>query len=359
MGFWGKVVGGAIGGMVGGPLGAAVGVGFGSMFDEDEPSQANGFQGQPFGAEVQFFDDPDGRYYIVNAPLPDGTLIVAHLLNAAGNRYLRSRVETMADADGDFVVGGETVNNFAGFYIPSGAIAEPEGTQDILLEICAAERVGDTPNVLGCQRFTGDIHVTAAWSEAVHWRPLIGLCMMVAHADGKLLAEEVRAVRGILEEGLQIPKSESSHIRHLMKEEPSGSLDELVSWMHYRFPGVPLEALLSSLCDVSKADGDVAAAEVEVIRQVAIAYGVPEQDWPSVAEALDLQVSADLHLQYLTLLGLHQGASKSEVKSAYRTKVMQYHPDRVASLAPEFQELANRKTIELRVAYEQLLASFD
>ncbi len=103
----------------------------------------------------------------------------------------------------------------------------------------------------------------------------------------------------------------------------------------------------------------VAASEVEVIRQVASAYGVPDEEWPSVAEALDLHISADLHLQHLTLLGLHQGASKSDVKSAYRTKVIQYHPDRVATLAPEFQELANRKTIELRVAYEELLTAFD
>ena len=49
-----------------------------------------------------------------------------------------------------------------------------------------------------------------------------------------------------------------------------------------------------------------------------------------------------------------RGTSKDEARRAFRALVAQYHPDKVAHLAPEFQELAERKTRELLQAWEQL-----
>ena len=45
-----------------------------------------------------------------------------------------------------------------------------------------------------------------------------------------------------------------------------------------------------------------------------------------------------------------------EIQRAYREQVKLYHPDRVAHLGEELQELATRKTIELRDAQEQALS---
>jgi hypothetical protein len=54
------------------------------------------------------------------------------------------------------------------------------------------------------------------------------------------------------------------------------------------------------------------------------------------------------------VLGIAPGTSKEEARRAFRTLVAQYHPDKVAHLAPEFQELAERKTRALLEAWEQL-----
>jgi hypothetical protein len=54
------------------------------------------------------------------------------------------------------------------------------------------------------------------------------------------------------------------------------------------------------------------------------------------------------------VLGIAPGTSKDEARRAFRALVTQYHPDKVAHLAPEFQELAERKTRELLQAWEQL-----
>ncbi|MBI2172562.1 MAG: J domain-containing protein [Chloroflexi bacterium] len=47
-------------------------------------------------------------------------------------------------------------------------------------------------------------------------------------------------------------------------------------------------------------------------------------------------------------------ATPEEVRAAYRRKVQQYHPDRVAELGPEIREVAERRMKEINAAYEEL-----
>lgn len=52
------------------------------------------------------------------------------------------------------------------------------------------------------------------------------------------------------------------------------------------------------------------------------------------------------------LLGIAPGTPLGEAKKAFRTLIAQYHPDKVAHLAPEFRELAETRTRELLAAWE-------
>jgi tetratricopeptide (TPR) repeat protein len=51
------------------------------------------------------------------------------------------------------------------------------------------------------------------------------------------------------------------------------------------------------------------------------------------------------------VLGVAPGASQEEIATAYRKLVQQYHPDKVAHLAPEYQEIATRRMKEINAAY--------
>lgn len=55
------------------------------------------------------------------------------------------------------------------------------------------------------------------------------------------------------------------------------------------------------------------------------------------------------------VLGLEPGASREEVKAAFRRLVAQYHPDKVSHLGKEFQDLAHRRLIEIQRAYQHLI----
>lgn len=55
------------------------------------------------------------------------------------------------------------------------------------------------------------------------------------------------------------------------------------------------------------------------------------------------------------VLGINEGATEAEIKSAYKILIKKYHPDLVNSMGSEIQEVAKRKTKEINEAYEQLI----
>lgn len=54
------------------------------------------------------------------------------------------------------------------------------------------------------------------------------------------------------------------------------------------------------------------------------------------------------------VLGVDRGASQMEITRAFRDKMKQYHPDRVAGLGEELQKVAHEKSVEIRSAYDAL-----
>jgi DnaJ like chaperone protein len=54
------------------------------------------------------------------------------------------------------------------------------------------------------------------------------------------------------------------------------------------------------------------------------------------------------------ILGVQPGASREEIHVAYKKLLLQYHPDRVAHLGEELQQLAHRKTLAIQEAYRSL-----
>jgi Restriction endonuclease/DnaJ domain len=57
------------------------------------------------------------------------------------------------------------------------------------------------------------------------------------------------------------------------------------------------------------------------------------------------------------VLGVSHHASAEEIRAAYHREMVNYHPDKVAHLGKELQELAKTKTQEINRAYEELARS--
>jgi DnaJ like chaperone protein len=54
------------------------------------------------------------------------------------------------------------------------------------------------------------------------------------------------------------------------------------------------------------------------------------------------------------VLQIPRGASKEEIKTAYKRLAGKYHPDKVLHLGEEFQALAERRFKEIQAAYQKL-----
>jgi preprotein translocase subunit Sec63 len=57
------------------------------------------------------------------------------------------------------------------------------------------------------------------------------------------------------------------------------------------------------------------------------------------------------------VLGLPRGSGRDQIVQAYRERLKEYHPDRVADLGRELREVAHRRTVEIQRAYDELTRS--
>lgn len=55
------------------------------------------------------------------------------------------------------------------------------------------------------------------------------------------------------------------------------------------------------------------------------------------------------------VLGVAEDADEAQVTAAYRRRISEYHPDRVAMMADEIRALAGERTAEINAAYEQAM----
>jgi uncharacterized membrane protein YkvA (DUF1232 family) len=54
------------------------------------------------------------------------------------------------------------------------------------------------------------------------------------------------------------------------------------------------------------------------------------------------------------VLGIPRSASRKAIQAAYRSRMQQYHPDKVAHLGEDLQKLATEKSQQIQRAYKQL-----
>jgi DnaJ-domain-containing protein 1 len=55
-----------------------------------------------------------------------------------------------------------------------------------------------------------------------------------------------------------------------------------------------------------------------------------------------------------TVLGIQPGASREEIKGAFKKLAARYHPDKVQHLGEDFQKLAHEKFVAIQKAYDEL-----
>ena len=189
---------------------------------------------------------------------------------------------------------------------------------------------------------------------------LLVLASYIIRADGKVMHSEMNLLRqwlrnnfgqNAVDDGEQIILKLFEQQKLLGHSEfrsmVMGSCEQLQQIMSYE----QRLQLLNFLVMIAQADGVVATAEVNALRECTLALGLSEADLNSMLNLQDAGTNLDAAYK---VLGVSPTATNDEVKAAFRRLALQNHPDRVASLGEDVRKAAEKKFKEINAAKETI-----
>lgn len=69
-------------------------------------------------------------------------------------------------------------------------------------------------------------------------------------------------------------------------------------------------------------------------------------------ESTPMNQTTEVPTRWFRILEVSQGATKEQIVAAYKQKIRQYHPDKVAQMGAEIRELAEFRSKQINAAYD-------
>jgi DnaJ like chaperone protein len=209
----------------------------------------------------------------------------------------------------------------------------------------------------------------------------------LAKADGHVSENEIAQAEALMTRmGLSGDKRQEAIRQFNLGKQPDFPLDQVVS--HFRERTRQRKSLILNFIEIllsaALADGELHAAEEQVLLRVAQGLGIPEGQFRQLLSMLLAQAQfaqgnyqqgpfgggayqgqggyrapgrqgPSLDEAY-AVLGVSSSASDAEVKRAYRKLMSQHHPDKLAAqgLSDEMIRVATEKTAKISRAYDMI-----
>ena len=181
---------------------------------------------------------------------------------------------------------------------------------------------------------------------------VIALGAKMAKADGVVTRPEVAAFREIF----HVPEAELKNVAFVFDRAKSDTagFDVYAAQVAKLFRGRPnvLEDLLDGLFHIAKADGEVHAAELRYLAEVARIFGFDDAAFAQIREA---HIGPDAADPY-AILGVPRDVDEAGLKSAWRGLVRSHHPDTLIAegMPGEFVAIANDRLARINDAYDRI-----
>tara|TARA_Y100001970_G_C13616116_1_gene547192 strand:- start:13 stop:546 length:534 start_codon:yes stop_codon:yes gene_type:complete len=168
-------------------------------------------------------------------------------------------------------------------------------------------------------------------------------------ADGIQKKSELEYVKRFLVNQLGV--SQAKQLLQIFKKilEQDYSLDEVCSQIKSRMDKPSKLQLIHILFGLSQSDGDVHPEEIKVIHNISNLLGISSAEYQSI----ESMFKEDLDSAY-KVLNIDSNATDLEIKKAYRKMANKFHPDKIAHLGEEYQEIAQEKFKSVSDAYHKI-----
>lgn len=178
---------------------------------------------------------------------------------------------------------------------------------------------------------------------------LIVLVAAVMKADGEVKKSELDFVKDFFVRnfGVDATRDAMLMLRDVLKQDVA--VDDVCYQISQNLDYNTRLQLLHFLYGIGKADGGLDPKELVVIERIAYALGISATDMAST-KAMYYE---DINSAY-TVLEVSSTATDEEVKKAYRSAAIKYHPDKVAHLGPDVQKSANERFRQVNEAYDKV-----
>jgi DnaJ like chaperone protein len=352
MRWWGKAIGGSLGLAIAGPVGGIIGLALGAVADGATAEDDHTSDIPNLDIEIRMIDDEIGRFVqlFFKRDVPNGAVVVNLLLDGRG-RPVRA-IDAFADR-GNFIAHRAIERGRSEFYVPFSALRyRRPGVYTLRSTVIMMAPGAKEPTTLGRHHFDFVLPKQQPWSRVEFLRPLMGLCLTVLHADGEPSERGAKIIRKFFIDTFDIPRNQRSQLSALMTKGIEEEVHPMAQAVVRRMPALKPQDLLALLAEIARCDRPPSRAARNLIKEIAIYLGIPENRWPEMEKRLDLMVKIGDPWE---LLGIDREATHADIKKAYRTKLAGLHPDKVARMDAEIQDLARNRTVELREAYETVL----
>lgn len=182
-------------------------------------------------------------------------------------------------------------------------------------------------------------------------KALLILIAAVMKADGNIKRVELDYVKRKLVEvlGYEEAKRAVLQLRDIIKE--NYNLNTVMMQIRTVVDYDSRLAILHILYGIAQADGVVTEDELQLIRNIAMGIGLSQADTESI---IGTYASPDNLDAAYKVLEITSSATDEEVKKAYRTMAMKYHPDKVAGMGDEIVKNAEVRFRKVQEAYENI-----
>ncbi|MCF6180013.1 MAG: co-chaperone DjlA [Geopsychrobacter sp.] len=199
--------------------------------------------------------------------------------------------------------------------------------------------------------------------QALFFTAAFSMVGKLAKADGRVCEDEIAAIHRISQEALGLDAQTRAFAINVFNQAKESN-ESFASYAQqfgelFRQEAQLCNFMMNFLFEVAMADGELHPAEEAMLQQAKQAFNIHDSVYQSLhARHTGSNAVSSVGLEkHYALLGISQGASKAEIKKAYRKKVSEFHPDKIEGkgLPPEFIKFANDKVAEINASYDAVM----